>query len=49
MTRLQRGWLGGKGGCQPNKAVVVSADWGTVAEASFFFHLSSGGWGKINL
>ena len=28
MTRLQRGGLGGKGGCQPNKAVVVSADWG---------------------
>ena len=29
MTRLQSGGLGGgKGGCQTNKAVVVSADWG---------------------
>ena len=24
-TRLQRGGLGGKGGCQPNKAVIASA------------------------
>ena len=25
ITRLQRGGLGGKGGCQPNKAVIASA------------------------